>query len=512
MIRKSNITEYIDRFLNKELTGDELKEFNAEIAINPDIDEEITLHQEIEAAISETDIIDLRANIQSIIDQDSTENEDLVIAESSVYSFELSEELSSLKEFKSSVNISDIIGFAQSLPKLHLAQHKIAEKENIHQYYKEQLGRKNNSNKEFELTPQDEAIFAEVEKAMAERDIFELRDNLQHIAANMPTHEFDSKELDEYINNELTPDFLQDFEAELAINEGLKKDIELYREVDHAIGETDVMDLRANLSKIRQTESSTSRQIEEIDKYINMELDDDERSSFETELDNNLDLTAELELYKEIDTALSENDVMNLRDKLDRISKEVTREKHKERSFIVRIIPRSRIATATVAASLLLLIGITSMLSRNKISNEKELYNHYFSTYDATGIFRSNNQDPDNKINLALHKYNAAEYSEAIALFEQVLQTDASNPVGNFYQGMSYQELGKFDNAIMSYSEVIKVKNNLFVEQAEWYTALCYLQNDNRKKAYKQFQRIAENKGYYSEKASEILEKLVNLE
>jgi len=511
MIRKSNITEYIDRFLSQELTGDELKEFNAEMAISPEIEEEILLHQEIEAAVAETDITELRGNLQAIMEQEKTQSENHIVAESSEYSFELSEDLSSFKEFKSSVNISDIISFAQSLPKLHLAQHKVAEKENIHQYYKEQFEEKNASEEEFELTPQDEAIFAEVEKAMAERDISELRDNLQHIAANMPAHEFDSSELDQYINQEMDPDFLKDFEAELAINEGLMKDIELYQGVNQAIGETDIMDLRANLGKIHQTESSTSRKIEEIDRYVNMELDEDEQSSFETELTNNPDLVAELELYNEIDTALVEKDVMDLRDKLDRISKEIIKEKRKERSFIARI-PKSRIAAASIAASLILLISITTLLSRNKSSNEKELYSQYFRPYEATGIFRSNNCDLDSKISLALHKYNAAEYNQAVELFEQVLQTDATNPVGNFYQGMAYQELGKYDYAITAYNQVIKAKNNLFIEQAEWYSALCYLQNDNRRKAYKQFQRIAENNSYYSEKASAILRKLADLE
>lgn len=508
MIRKSDIAQYIDRYLNQELTDDELTDFNAEMAINPDIEEEIALQQDIEAAISETDITALRANMQAVIAEESAQRD---LVDYSDYSFELSEDMSSFNQFKSSVSISDIVAFAESLPKLHLAQYKIAEKENIHPYYKEQIEEQNASDEEFLLSPEDEAIFAEVEQAMAEREISELRDNLQHIAANMPAHEYDSKELDEYINQEMDPNFLHDFESELAVNEGLMKDVELYRHVDQAIGETDIMDLRASLSQIHQTESSTSHKIEEIDRYLNSELDEDERSSFENELTQNPDLAAELELHKEIAQALVEDDVMNLRDQLDGISEKVLRERRKERSFVARI-PRSRITAATIAASLILLIGITSLLKRNSTGNEEKLYSQYFRPYEATGIFRSSNSDLDSKINLALHKYNAAEYTEAINLFEEVLQSDLHNPVGNFYQGMSFQELGKYDRAIHSYNEVIKAKNNLFVEQAEWYAALCYMQNDNRRKAYKQFKQIAENNGYYSEKASAILRKLADLE
>ena len=512
MIRKSNITEYIDRYLSQELTGDELREFNAEMAINPDVEEEMELHLDIEAAIQETDIMDLRNNLQEIARQESEEElEDLVVAEGQNYSFELSEDMSSFKEFKSPVNISDIINFGQSLPKLHLAQHRVAEKENIHQYYKEQLQESQSNDEEFELTPFDEAIFAEVQEAMAERDIADLRANLQQISANMPAHEFTSKEIDQYINQDLDPDSLKDFESELAINEGLIKDVDLHREIDLATAETDIMELRATLASIQQTESSTSRKIEEIDQFLNMELSEDELASFESELSNNPDLVAELDLHREIDAALLEKDVMHLRNKLDRISKDIIKEKRKERSFIARI-PNSRIAVATIAASLILLISITSLLSRNKVTNERELYSQFFRPYEATGIFRSNDSDLDSKISIALHKYNQAEYTEAVGLFEEILKTDASNPVGNFYQGMAYQELGQFDNAIGSYNQVIKERNNLFIEQAQWYAALCYLQNDNRRKAFKQFQRIAENNGYYSEKASAILRKMAKME
>ena len=65
----------------------------------------------------------------------------------------------------------------------------------------------------------------------------------------------------------------------------------------------------------------------------------------------------------------------------------------------------------------------------------------------------------DNKLSLALHEYSQANYTEAINLFDQVLKADNSNPVSNFYQGMSYQELGKYENAIgviTSYS----IRNN----------------------------------------------------
>ncbi|MCW0482044.1 tetratricopeptide repeat protein [Gaoshiqia sediminis] len=512
MIRKSQYTEYIDKYLSLELTGDELREFNAELAINSDLREEIELHQEIESAMQEKEIASLRNSLQSIMAQEQTEEmEELVHMEHQSYNFDLSEELSSFKEFTNPVNINDIFSFGQSLPILHMAQHKYAEKENIHQFYKEQQKQDVHAEDEFSLTPHDEAIFADIEQAMTEKDILDLRANLQQIAANIPTHERSAQEIEQYIHQELEASTLAEFENELVINQGLARDVELFLEIDQAAAETDIMDLRASLQSIQHTESSTSRKIEEIDQYLSNELSEDELASFESELTNNLDLVAELELYKDIDRAIQETDVMGLREKLDHISKDIIKEKRKERSFVARI-PNSRVAIATVAASLILIISITSLISRNKAASNDQLYSQYYETYQAAGIFRSGHATLDNKITLALHQYNDENYPAALQLFNDVLAIDQDNPVGNFYAGMAYQQTGEYNQAITSFESVIKAKNNLFVEQAEWYAGLCFLQTDERKKAFRKFKKIAESNSYYSEKASAILRKMKYIE
>lgn len=509
MIRNSNITESIDRYLSQELTGDELREFNAEMACNPDIEEEINLHREIEAAISESEIIALRNTLQSICSQEEPEKELCMSAENLDYNFELSEDISSFKEFKSPVSFSDILNFAQSLPKMHLAQHKIAEKENIHHYYKEQLAGNGTADEEFRLSPDDEAIFNQVELALGEKDIDDLRANLQQIAAGIPEHEFSPKEVDQYLDGGLEPQIRFNMEAELPHNQGLIRDIELSRQVDMAIGESDIMDLRASLREIQNTESSTAREIEELDRFLQLELNDDDLASFESELTSNPDLAAELELYREIDQAVAETDVMDLRSKLNEISKNAVREKRKERTFIARF-PNSRLAIGTIAASLILLVSITSQIRHHNLNDEHELYTQFFSPYQATGIFRSDNT-LDSKLSLALHTYNEGHLNESMELFKQILEADPDNPVSNFYLGMVCQETGNYPAAIDSYRRVIQANNNLFVEQAQWYSALCGLQTENRKKAYKQFQQIAEQNSYYSPKAEAILQELDDL-
>ena len=422
MIRKANYTENIDKYLSGDLTGDDLREFNVEMAINQDLEEEIQLHQEIEEAIQEQDITALRNSLQQVMEQENEleENLEFEYVENKNYNFDLSEEFSSFKEFTSPVNINELINITDSLPKIHLAQHTIADKENIHQFYKEQNNENQASEEEFELTPLDEALFNDVQNALEEKDIIDLRANLQQVSESIPAHERSSQEIDQFINNEMDEATMANFEEELKMNLHLAKDIALYSDIDMAASENDIMDLRSNLQQISNTESSTTRKVEEIDQYINNELSDEELSSFESELSSNLDLAAELELNIGIEKALQEDDIMGLRAKLENISNEVIKEKRKERSFAT--IPSTRMAIAAVAASLMLIFSIAGVISRsNRADSETELYSQYYDTYQATGIFRSGDASLDTKLTKALTKFNSQEYETALELLNEVL-------------------------------------------------------------------------------------------
>jgi hypothetical protein len=511
MIRKNKI-ELIDQYLSGELTGDALSEFNAELAYNPELAEEIKLQEEIREAVQETDIINLRNKLKNIISQGQNAAKEVRMSqEDQAYSFELSEELSSFKEFSQPVNINDLISISQSLPKIHLAQHNIAAKENIHHFYKEQQAQDAVPDEEFSLTPLDEAIFDDVQAALNEKDIQDLRANLQQIAANIPAHQRTSQEIEQFNSYELDESLMADFEQELMLSKDLEKDVELYKNIDLAAAETDIMDLRASLQSIQQTEASTAQKMEAIDQYLNDELDDEKLASFEAELAGNPDLETELILVGEIDKAIGETDIMNLRATLGAISKEINREEKQKRSFAARI-NSPRVAIATIAASLVLILSIAGLINKNSSSSDTELYARYYQPYETTGIFRSGDALIDSKLTKALHQFNDQDYHTAINLFGQVLKIDPNNPVSNFYSGIAYQETGQTERALISYQNVIKNRDNLFIEQAQWYIGLCYLQNENRKKAYRQFSKIAASDSYYQEKASAVLRKIKYLE
>ena len=143
-------------------------------------------------------------------------------------------------------------------------------------------------------------------------------------------------------------------------------------------------------------------------------------ASFEAELESNQDLAAELELFEEIDRAVQEKGVMDLRAKLGTIIDQVNKEEKQKRSFATKI-TTSRLAIASVAASLILILSITGLINRHSNSTDAQLYSQFYQPYETTGIFRSGDALIDSKLTKALHEFNKQEYQGAINLFSEVL-------------------------------------------------------------------------------------------
>ncbi len=502
MIRKSKFVEYIDRFLHGEMNKDEAVRFREEMDAAPELREELELHREVEDAVKEKDIMALRDMLHEL--ETPPPKVEPVVADKQQFSFSLKEELSSFRMMTHPVSVHDMKTIDEGLPILHLVQHHIAEKENLHELYREIFEDESDDSL---ISAADQMILDDIEDALDEKDVMDLRANLKQIADNIPAHPYSAEDIDRYLEGDLSDIELSEFNEELEHNSGLEKDILLYRETDLAMAETDIAELRAALSEIAGRETSTSRKKNDIDRYLQKELSEHELAAFESEMESNPDLVAEVNLYQDVNAAIREEDIMSLRARMEGINNDIINDKRRERSFATRI-PRKKAIAVSAAASLTLLLGINGMMKQAGNTDVLELYNKYYSVYPGAGLSRAGGTSLDKDISQALLLFNEKNYDQSILLFGKTLEEDPGNPVANFYTAQAYQETGKYSKAIAYYQLVIQTGNNLFIDQAEWYTGLCYLQNDDRKNAVRKFKTIVDAKSYYSEKASAILRKL----
>jgi len=505
MGHRSEYFEIIDKYLNNELTEPELSELKLRMEFNPDLMDEYNLQLDVRQAIQEEDIVNLREKMNKIVHNQTIPNNYPGSTISDSFNFGLAEELSSKPNFNGQVNIEDIIDFTHSFPKIHLYQHLIAAKENIYQFYKEQQA--HSSKKELELlSPMDEALFEDIKKALQENDLLDLRANLKQIASSMSHNSHSLSDIHNYVDDTMDVEEKTKFEEKLVTDKSMARDVQLFKEVDIALGENDIMNLRASLQKIQNSALKFTAGIQEIDGYIYDELTEPEIAVFEAELAQNKGLQSEIDLIKNVDRALQEKDIMQLRNNLRNIANENINEKPTELSIGGKLRIR-KLAISIAAASIILFAGITGILN---YTSEADVYQNFYTKYETSGVSRSNNSSSDQTFALALQKYNNEDYQSALNLLQEVISKDENNMASHFYSAISLQELGKYKNAIEEYEVVVVDKDNLFIEQAEWYIGLCFIQTREDEKAIKQFKKIADEKGFYQQKAVAILRKIKN--
>ena len=206
-------------------------------------------------------------------------------------------------------------------------------------------------------------------------------------------------------------------------------------------------------------------------------------------------------MYQEVDRALSDSEVLDLRSKLNELHDPVIQEIDTVGNQ-KKCVYRYAVSAASVA--ILLCFGIFSLSL-----NSNNIIEKYYQPYAMSSFTRSADVTIDQILQEALIKYDNQQYREAVILFEKVLDSDSELIPAQLYAGISYMEIKKYSQAETSFNKVINHNDNLFIEQAEWYIGFCYLMTERKEKAIKQFSKIAAEDGFYRDKAKNILKKVI---
>jgi tetratricopeptide (TPR) repeat protein len=242
------------------------------------------------------------------------------------------------------------------------------------------------------------------------------------------------------------------------------------------------------------------------DRYLDGELRDEEYQMYEDELLSNSDLAKDLELHRELNQAIRETDVIRFRNQLDKIHASV--EPEYQQSIARKVIHNNYARIAAASVVLLLAIGLFLNSMLNKPANGDELFQRYYEAPVLSETVRSD-AAMDNLYYEAVIHFNNGEFNEALALFEQVVALDDSNMKAHLATGISKLEINHAKEAKKSFKTVIDHQDNLYVDKANWFLALCYLKTDDLDNARLQFGRIAsDDRSYKQDEARKILKKL----
>ena len=238
-----------------------------------------------------------------------------------------------------------------------------------------------------------------------------------------------------------------------------------------------------------------------IEQFLGNEMTPAERAAFKMELLTDQDLAEELKLSEYIDSAIIRDDIIELRRKIIAAGKA-----NKEIKSGIPLIRMNTRKWWFAAASVLVLGALCAILylqTKRNLSND-ELFSEYYNSENIVDQTRG-----DENMVEAVIKFQQKDFDKASRLFRGMLDKDNSNIAVWFYYGISSIETKNYGNSINAFITIINQKDNLYVEHAEWFLALCYLKNNQISKATGQFQIVASNPdNFHRQEAIGILDKL----
>jgi tetratricopeptide (TPR) repeat protein len=238
-----------------------------------------------------------------------------------------------------------------------------------------------------------------------------------------------------------------------------------------------------------------------IERFLSGDMDEAEKEWFLKEIDGNPELRREVDLRRKTDKVLMNQDIMNLRKKLNEI------ESKSRRNAEVIGARHGRIKYAAAVAVFLIAGGIGLYTTRTKLSSN-EILERYYTTYETTVSTRSDISSNNQDFNLALEYYKIHDYKNAAVLFSKVINKEPGNMHSTFLNGVSNFEISNYPEAKSSFSKVIDDDNNLFIDHAEWYLSLCYIKTEEPLKAKEQLEKIVKTGSIYKKDAKQILRRL----
>ncbi|MFN4081467.1 MAG: tetratricopeptide repeat protein [Saprospiraceae bacterium] len=230
---------------------------------------------------------------------------------------------------------------------------------------------------------------------------------------------------------------------------------------------------------------------ERIERYLNGAMDANEREQFESELQRDAALREELALQRDMMTWVAQQARReHLRETLARLGQPYFAER-RSRTLVRRLIIPALSAAAALA---LILLWPTLFADR--------LYDR-FAEFPALALTEKSNAAPD--VSAIESDFNRGDYAAAYEGLQAYRQRKPDDPQAQLYAGICLMELGKTREARSLFEGLLKTPD--FGDYAQWYIALSFLKDKDRKACALALDRIAPSSPFY-EKARALAQKL----
>lgn len=238
-----------------------------------------------------------------------------------------------------------------------------------------------------------------------------------------------------------------------------------------------------------------TNKVEYIEKYLDGKLKDGDLWEFKINLKKDKELVRELKFQEELRDTLKDRQKMKLRKSLNTA--------YLKTSQISSFTTKWKLQAVAAAVIILFVAGGGIMFNylQTPNTNNIALYNDYFDASNDLFTVRSAVEFSKNSsVEEGINAFNNKDFTKALSLFSETTDNMASN----LYAGFSYMQLSDFKNAEQKFNHIIEDNNNLFIDQAEFNLALCFIATNKICKANDLLEVIIMKESAYSNKARDI--------
>lgn len=302
---------------------------------------------------------------------------------------------------------------------------------------------------------------------------------------------------DRYLEEELTPTEKVEFESLLASNPFIAKKFRLFTDINKALMQEDIMQLRQQIKGIQIENTDILEagpmqiawmpEIAGIQEGCNRDFNDSLAELNEVHAaDSNQRSDAGIEMLEEetlqthfqkgIDKAILQEDIMALRTKLNQISKRyfaATRSTPTLRKYFIY--------ASSAAAAVIMLITGTIALKLSSNSGTDQAYAGMFQTYEAVSVTRGPAENDDKIRNAAIELYNEGDFVQAGNLLDAIIENGEASQLIRVYAGACALQNGDPDKGILYLANWDKTEPTYI--DAQWFLAGCYLYKEKWEKA-----------------------------
>ena len=237
----------------------------------------------------------------------------------------------------------------------------------------------------------------------------------------------------------------------------------------------------------------------QIDRYVNGEMVDDERTLFEERMREHAELAQQVHLHRDILVGMEYYFMQQLKAQLALADQE-------KKKFNVRL-------ALQIAAGVLLVAGLAGAAYYYLLrpADPQQVFMAYFDTYPNTSASTERSEaSPNIPEEEAMQYYGTGNFSQAASAFTKLLASDSvqDRTALIFYRGISHLGAGSTEEAVADLRTVTQNADSLLAEPASWYLGLSYLRAGQIAAAKKVFAQLRDAGGDYAEQAAKLLDDL----